>query len=124
MATKKTAQIEMPLKFLRKNINGYGGDWPHVFECASKPVSLDGVASEEIFIIDEVQKVIASVNGYNDGPSWLMIGRLKDKRYFFISAGCDYTGWDCHAFGHSVVSMKIKTLLKSITTDDYVRLFS
>jgi hypothetical protein len=70
-----------------------GYDWTEVFKYAVNPTSLDGKASRETFIIKEVAKVFASINGQNDEHNWEMIGQLEDGRYFLISAGCDYTGW-------------------------------
>lgn len=45
------------------------------------------------FGFDDVESVIASENGENDGPSWIAVLRLKDGRVAFVEAGCDYTGW-------------------------------
>jgi hypothetical protein len=45
-------------------------------------------------IINNITEVIAAVEGDNDGPDWLMLGKLNDGRYFKLVAGCDYTGWD------------------------------
>jgi len=50
---------------------------------------------------DQVGEIIAAENGENDGCNWIMVVKLKDGRYSFLSAGCDYTGWDCQAGGHS-----------------------
>jgi hypothetical protein len=66
-------------------------DWPQVFQYA------DG------FTIDDVIEIVCEVDGENDGESWVMVGRLKTKQYFVIDAGCDYTGWDCGAFGSSSI---------------------
>jgi hypothetical protein len=56
-------------------------DWAHVF------AYLDGASRET------VAEVLALREGFNDGPDWLCYGRLRDGRYFFVKAGCDYTGW-------------------------------
>ncbi len=47
----------------------------------------------------DVAEVVALSPGENDGKNWLCLGRLRDGRWFFLSAGCDYTGWDCRAWG-------------------------
>lgn len=31
--------------------------------------------------------------GQNDGESWKCCGQLKDLRFFYVEASCDYTGW-------------------------------
>lgn len=51
------------------------------------------------FSIEDVEQVIAESTGCNDGDSWLSFGKLKDGRYYFLSAWCDYTGWDCQSGG-------------------------
>lgn len=56
-------------------------DW----ECAFNEGGLDR---------EDVASIIAMEEGENDGANWIMIGKLKDGRYFWLSAGCDYTGWD------------------------------
>jgi hypothetical protein len=52
----------------------------------------------------DVSRIIALSPGDNDGPDWLICGRLKDGRFFSLAAGCDYTGWDCQAGGSAVVA--------------------
>lgn len=42
----------------------------------------------------DVEEVIASSEGYNDGDSWIALCKLKDGKYGATEAGCDYTGWD------------------------------
>ncbi len=51
------------------------------------------------FNIGAVAEILGMREGENDGANWLMYGRLKDGQYFYLSAGCDYTGWDCQASG-------------------------
>lgn len=52
------------------------------------------------FDIADVASITAFREGENDGANWLMYGTLKDGRHFYLSAGCDYTGWDCQAGGY------------------------
>ena len=65
-------------------------DWQAAFEYAS-------------FKIEDVAEIHGSDDGENDGDEWVMWGRLRDGRWFYLHAGCDYTGWDCQAGGDSVV---------------------
>ena len=46
------------------------------------------------FTEDEISKVIVSDEGIPDENDWLALFEMKDGRYGFLSAGCDYTGWD------------------------------
>ena len=43
---------------------------------------------------EDVIAIHGMSEGENDEREWLIYGRLKDGRHFFIAAGCDYTGWD------------------------------
>jgi hypothetical protein len=64
-------------------------DWLAVFEYARD------------FGIQDVAEVLGAQEGYNDGDEWIVWGRLNDGRWFYLHAGCDYTGWDCQAAGDS-----------------------
>lgn len=73
-------------------------DWQEVFEYASikkTPVAVvgDTEVSTNPFTIKDIKKIFGWADGQNDGDNWIVIGQLKDKRFFFISAGCDFTGW-------------------------------
>ena len=77
------------------------------------PVSLRKNYSRE-----DVETILYSSEGENDGLSWIMVGKLKDGRYFYLNAGCDYTGWDCQAGGFSEVAMNLDNLLRFGCDDD------
>jgi hypothetical protein len=68
-------------------------DWKEAFEVSNPPTeSMDG-AGRNVVLREDVVEIIAMDNGYNDGDPWLMVGELKDGRFFYIDAWCDYTGW-------------------------------
>lgn len=72
---------------------------------------------------DQVAEVIASDEGCNDGPNWLLVVRLADGQFSFLSAGCDYTGWDCQAHGHSQERATLEELIRfGMGQDDRERL--
>ena len=48
-------------------------------------------------LLGDVEEVIAASEGENDVASWLCVVRLRDRRFAFVDAWCDYTGWDCQA---------------------------
>lgn len=48
---------------------------------------------------DDVDYTVAASAGENDESDWLAIVKLKDGRFAYISAWCDYTGWDCRSGG-------------------------
>lgn len=60
-----------------------------------------GPLSEAGIDKEAVEEIIHYREGENDGSSWLLVLRLTDGRYAYVSAWCDYTGWDCRA-GHEV----------------------
>ena len=96
-----------------KRIDGY--DWENAFDYAAStscsPIAgYRGDASG--FSRDDVAEIIAIEEGYNDGDNWIGLFRLKDGRFGFLSAGCDYTGWDCQASGHAFVSDSLETMIR------------
>lgn len=46
------------------------------------------------FTREDVVIILCMSEGENDGPPWVIAGALRDGRWFHLSAGCDYTGWD------------------------------
>ena len=59
------------------------------------PEAIPGeTCSVDPFSIGSVAEVYGSVEGEADVSNWVCYGRLHDGRYFALSAGCDYTGWD------------------------------
>lgn len=45
----------------------------------------------------DVEEIIGIDEGENDGNDWIGLFRMKNGTFVFLSAGCDYTGWDCQA---------------------------
>lgn len=70
-------------------------DIDYVFAYAVKPEP--ALPNDDISLSDytqlDVKRVIAYSPGQNDGDDWLIAGQLWDDRFFFLHAGCDYTGW-------------------------------
>lgn len=97
-------------------------DWKEAFEYAKTIRTATG-CSKDPFAMHDVAEVIAADPGENDGPSWMMAGRLSDGRFFFLDAGCDYTGWDCQAGGDAQVADTLPNLIRfGMTEDARVRL--
>lgn len=57
------------------------------------------------YLIDDIDKVLAVVEGENDESDWFWILRLKKpvdgNRFVYLTGGCDYTGWDCSSWASS-----------------------
>lgn len=117
-------------------------DWRKAFECCGPPETdpddgyswgadndpdvrrahpQDDTTSLEPFGRDAVEEIKAYANGENDGADWLCVGKLKDGRWFCLSAGCDYTGWDCQSGGSASVAPDYPTLAGYGLTDEQCR---
>jgi hypothetical protein len=66
----------------------------------------------------DVAEVIAASEGESDGANWLLVGRLENGAFFFLDAGCDYTGWDCQSGGTATVSTSLESLIAFALDDD------
>lgn len=84
---------------------------------AEKPFSAGGFGRQDVV------EILAAQNGDNTGPDWIMFGKLQDGRYFFVYAGCDYTGWGCGEGGGAYVSDDPDEIIRwAMTNDDRQRL--
>lgn len=92
-----------------------GSDWDKAFEYAGeqtgqnyhsadvRPAFPSSPVSLAPFCRNDVKEIIAIDAGENDIADWICFGKLSDGRYFFLSAGCNYTGWDCQSGGYAIV---------------------
>ena len=53
------------------------------------------------FTFQDIERVIYTVDGDNEGPDWMGIFALKNGSFGVVHAGCDYTGWGCQESGGS-----------------------
>ena len=99
-------------------------DWAEVFgegdggNCTQDVDSLDGTSTAPVLRSDVVE-VLASVNGENDGDSWICVVRLADGRFACCEGSCDYTGWDCQAGNTITVAGSLETLITSGMTPEW-----
>ncbi len=69
-------------------------DWEEAFKYATPRKSLPGEKiSTDPFDREDVVELYDIDDGINDEADWICYGKLKDGRFFALSAGCDYTGW-------------------------------
>ena len=100
-------------------------NWEEAFVCANGSVScIPGHECPLVeFDLDDVERVIASSAGENDGQHWIALVELADGRLCFVSAWCDYTGWDCRSGGSAVVCRDLDAMLRlGLDQDDRSRL--
>jgi len=70
------------------------------------------------FAITDVAEVLHAVDGERDEDNWTGIFRLKDGRVGYLTAGCDYTGWDCRAGGNGDTRATLDEVIRELCTDD------
>lgn len=94
--------------------------WQEAFKYAADPGEpTEGYRGDCAgFGFDDVAEVVASDDGENDGAQWIAVLRLHDGRFAFLSAGCDYTGWDCQASGQTWFASSLESLDQWGLTDD------
>ncbi len=51
---------------------------------------------------EDVKEIYLLIEGENDGPEWIGVFLLNDGRFVALHASCDYTGWDCRAWGVAI----------------------
>ncbi len=71
-----------------EELNNY--DWREAFSFAP-------------FSIEDVEEVLYAEEGWNDGDPWTGVFKLKDGRFGYVDAWCDYTGWDCQSGGDGAI---------------------
>lgn len=64
-----------------EELPGVESDWKEAFKYAKD------------FIADDIATVQKAVAGENDEESWVAYGQLKNRRWWYLTAWCDYTGW-------------------------------
>lgn len=72
----------------------------------------DTKTSLDTFSREDVKKIVFQIEGENDEASWIVVGQLKDKRWFVARGHCDYTGWDCQASNSGDVASTQKDIIK------------
>ncbi len=92
-------------------------DWKEAFEFGGN-IRTATNCDPHPFNYNDLSLVLHADEGMNDGPSWIMVGQLKDGRFFFLEAWCDYTGWDCQAGGDAQVSNSYENLIRYGMTED------
>lgn len=62
--------------------------------------------------VEDVRCIVAMDEGENEASNWLLVVQLTNGQYSFLSAGCDYTGWDCRSWGHSTERETLAGLIR------------
>lgn len=77
-------------------------------------IGSEGLVDTQRFYVSDVSKLIASyVNrGIHNETQIVVVGQLKDKRWFSLTAFCDVTGWDCVSGGTVYVASSRKDIMR------------
>lgn len=62
--------------------------------------------------VEDVAEVVRTYDGCPDEENWLVVLKMKDGRWCFVEAGCDYTGWDCRAGGNHYFASSEEELVR------------
>ena len=90
-------------------------DWSNAFAvaCDAGGITVDPTK--------DIEEVIASVEGENEGADWQCVVRFKDGRFAWLSASCDYTGWDCGRSGKILFAPSLERLLDPMFSELWLR---
>ncbi len=61
--------------------------------------------------------------GEHDGDSWISCGELDNGNYFFYTASCDYTGFDCQGGMNLWVSSSWKNIIDHAMPEGHYKLY-
>ena len=70
------------------------------------------------FRFDQIEKVILAIEGFNDGPDWILLVELNGGGFGTLRACCDYTGWDCQSGGSSGIFETLELAYDWLKEDD------
>ena len=93
-------------------------DWEEAFKYADpKEYTYGGFdfepgISKASFGQEDVEYIEAAIDGENDEEDWVLVGKLRDGRWFSLRAGCDYTGWGWQEWGSCAVGSTLEIILK------------
>lgn len=71
---------------------------------------------------EDVAEVLGADDGENDGADWIGLFKLRDGRYLFLHAGCDYTGWGCQENGDCTYYTSRKSAIQDLGDQNLHRL--
>jgi len=66
---------------------------------------------------DDVKGIVHCREGENDYANWLYVLEMNDGRFAYVTAGCDYTGWDCRAGGDVTYADSLIELVPEMDTE-------
>lgn len=92
------------------NLDDY--DWQEAFYYCNAHTVQGQEGLPVRYTTDDVVEILDFAEGDNDGPSWEIVFRARDGQYVYLTACCDYTGWDCQAGGSATRADTLNALLQ------------
>lgn len=71
------------------------------------------------FKVEEIETLIACYPGAADEDSWHYIAKLKDGKFGWVTASCDYTGWGCQEGGEGKICTSIEDAIDAAVVSEY-----
>jgi len=96
--TEKTTQ-------LLSEVKSEYSDWSEAFQYSDFPYS-------------SVKEVLHMHEGENDYSPWVLVCRLNNGKFGYLSAWCDYTGWDCQAGGESEIRKTYEEIMELVPENE------
>lgn len=66
---------------------------------------------------EDVARIVHYRDGENDDSAWLFVLEMTDGRFAYVSAWCDYTGWDCQAGAEVTYADSLAELVPEMGTE-------
>lgn len=67
----------------------------------------------------EIKNVLAQVPGEADGFNWHWIVEMNDGTFFYVTGGCDYSGWGCQDWGEAKEASSPLEAAELTVNDEY-----
>jgi len=83
-----------------------------------RPIPVDIEQADAGTFPSNIREHLWIEEGENDGRPWKALGRLENGNYFFYTASCDYTGFDCQGMMRLWVSHTFDNILFHAMTEE------
>lgn len=109
-----TAAMEYPYAFTNE-LNAYG------VKDILRPIPVETGQADAGDFPKNIHEHFWISEGERDGRPWHSIGLLKNGNYFYYTASCDYTGFDCQGEMRLYVSASYANIIKHALSDEVYR---
>lgn len=75
-------------------------EWREEYDHAAAVVAIESEVPGWRF--EQMTELLWFEDGEYDGDAWCMLWKANDGAFWYTSAWCDYTGWDCRSGGEAL----------------------